>query len=165
MCLQASWNVNWSLSLLYKNVTRTYKEIKIAYSMCHEVRREPTANMLHKPLSEECTNKIQYVPFQPVTCLNSKLGMITNEVFQIHICTLCCACVTTSCLQSDLFGCRGASWSEAGLRTGPAVRALTSVKAHLTCTRTRRCAVWCFRTGSVSGSCTCLALPSCSLRG
>lgn len=27
-------------------------------------------------------NKIQYVPFQPVTCLNSKLGMITNGVFR-----------------------------------------------------------------------------------
>lgn len=35
----------------------------------------------------------------------------------------------------------------------------------ITCTRTRQCAVWCFLTGSVWGSCTCLVPPSCSLRG
>lgn len=39
------------------------------------------------------------------------------------------------------------------------------VRGRITCTRTRRCAVWCFLTGSVSGSCTCRGRPSCSLRG
>lgn len=37
--------------------------------------------------------------------------------------------------------------------------------AKITCIRTHRCAVWCFLTGSVGGSCTCLVLLSYSLRG
>lgn len=73
---------------------------------CPDTRREAIAKMLHKPRCEECANKIQYVPFQPVTCLNSKLGMITNGIFQIHICTLCCACADASCRGPDLFGYR-----------------------------------------------------------
>lgn len=32
------------------NVAKTYKEIKNAYSICHEMRHKPITNMLHKPL-------------------------------------------------------------------------------------------------------------------
>jgi len=60
--------------------------------MRHEMRREPIANMLHKPLVRNETNKIQFVPFHPVTCLNTKLGMITNGVFQIHVYIVLCLC-------------------------------------------------------------------------
>lgn len=30
---------------------------------CQDTRQEPFAKMLHQPPCEECTNKIQYVPF------------------------------------------------------------------------------------------------------
>lgn len=65
-------------------------------------------------------------------------------------------------------GNRGNSLSEAGLQSrqkGPAVWAFAILNADITCIRTHRYAVWCFLTGSVWGSCTCLVLPSCSLRG
>lgn len=48
---------------------------------------------------------------------------------------------------------------------GPSGVGSECVSASITCTRTRRCAVWCSRTGSVWGSCTCLVQLSCSRRG
>lgn len=68
---------------------------------------------------EEWMNKIQYVPFQPVSCLNSNAGANVNKClsFWIHICTSGCACATMSCCGSDLFGCRGNILSEAGLQS------------------------------------------------
>lgn len=39
------------------------------------------------------------------------------------------------------------------------------VNAYITCIRTHQCAVWCFLTGSVWGSCTCLVRLACSLHG
>ena len=73
-----------------------------------------------------------------------------------------------SCCGSDLFGYRENSLSEAGLQSrqkGPTLWAFATVNADITYIRTHRCAVWCFLTGSVWGSCTCLVLLSCSLRG
>lgn len=109
----------WSLSPFIlksgsKHLLRTSKEIKNANSMC----REPIANCYIKPW-EEWMNKIQYVPFQPVSCLNSNLGVNVNKClsFLIHICTSGCACATMSCCGSDLLGCRGNSLSEAGLQS------------------------------------------------
>lgn len=48
---------------------------------------------------------------------------------------------------------------------GPSGVGSACVSASITCTQTRRCAVWCSRTGSVWGSCTCLVQLSCSRRG
>lgn len=76
--------------------------------------------------------KIQYVPFQPVTCLDSTLGMITNGLLSapyLYICGRACATVSRCTL--DLFGCRGNSVREAGLQSrrrspAPSVRARPS---------------------------------------
>lgn len=125
------------------------------------MRHEMTANMLHKAMNEVI--KIQYVPFQPVTRLDSKLGIITNGLYQVHICTLwlrMCNCVTLQI---------GFIWVQRKqLKRGrPAVQAEgpSGVSVSITCTRTRRYAVWCSRTGSVWASCTCLVQLSCSRRG
>lgn len=114
--------------------------------------------------------KIQYVPFQPVTCLDSMLGMITNGLLwgpYLYICGRACATVSRHTL--DLFGCRGNSVREAGLqsrRRSPAAWARRGcARTGITCTQTRRCAVWCCQSGSVWGSCTCPVRLSCSQRG
>lgn len=109
--------------------------------------------MLHEAMRRNEVIKTQYVPFQPVTCLDSMLGMITNGLLSgpyLYICGR--ACATVSRCTSNIFGCRGNSVGEAGLQS-------------ITCTQTRRCAVWCCRSGSVWGSCTCPVRLSCSRRG
>lgn len=83
------WGFYFEITI-QKNLTKIINEIKIVYLMCQEMWREPIDAMLQKPLVR---NKIQYVPFQPVTCLNSEIRIITNAP---HICTLCCVCAAMS---------------------------------------------------------------------
>lgn len=141
--------------------------------MFHETRREPNTNMLHKAPMRNETNKIQSVPFQTVTCLNSKLGMITNGVFPdpylyIVLCLcnhvvdlICLGAEETACVRQDCSPGREAQLC--GLLFF--LSFFASGCADITCTQTRQCAVWCFLTGSVSGSCTYLVPPSCSPHG
>lgn len=74
--------------------------------------------MLHEAMRRNEVIKTQYVPFQPVTCLDSMLGMITNGVLSgpyLYICGR--ACATVSRCTSNIFGCRGNSVGEAGLQS------------------------------------------------
>lgn len=122
--------------------------------------------MLHEAMRRNEVIKVQYVPFQPVTCLDSMLGMITNGLLwgpYLYICGHACATVSRCTL--DLFGCRGNNVREAGLAVEPSAVVSACVRSGLTCTQTRRCAVWCCPSESVWGSCTCPVRLSCSQRG
>lgn len=108
---------------------------------------------------EEPTNKIHFVPFQPVTCLNSKLGMNKWE-FSRPDCVRCHVLVQP---RLDVFAGKN-SLREAGQQSRQRTQ-LGELRGPITCIQTHRYAVWCCQTGSVWGSCTCLALPARSLRG
>lgn len=165
MCVYRPTEI-WSLSPFPSGTSESNKKM-----CCVETNLDRnTANMLHEAMRRNEVIKIQYVPFQPVTCLDSMLGMITNGLLSgpyLYICGRACASVSRCTL--DLFGCRGNSVREAGLQSrrrspGPCARR-ASARPAITCTQTRQCAVWCCQSGSVWGSCTCLVRLSCSRRG
>lgn len=81
-----------------------------------------------------------------------------------------CAVLVQPCDAVDLIclGTEETAWMRQDCspgKNGSSVWAFELVNADITCIQTHQCAVWCFLTGSVWGSCTCLVLPSCSLHG